>query len=59
MVTDTVRKLKEIFLGEEPSGCESTSATDANEDEESSDEDEEELDEETKLLIASEVRRHF
>ena len=59
MVNDMVSKLKEIFLGEVPSCSESTSATDANEDSESSDEDEEELDEETKLLIASEVRRHF
>merc|ERR1712061_143213 len=60
MVNDMVSKLKEIFLGEVPSCSESTSATDANEDSESSDdEDEEELDEETKLLVASEVRRHF
>jgi len=57
LVNDLVSKLKEMFLGEVPSGNESTSATDANED--SSDEEEEELDEETKQLIASEVRRKF
>ena len=59
MVSSVVSKMKEIFLGEVPQGCDSTSATSADENEESSDEDEEELDEATKQMIASEVQRHF